>query len=62
LANLEANKQQRIAAANALSMTNLPQAAEILGQHLYDKEMSIIIKTALLKMGDLAVPVIVQRI
>jgi hypothetical protein len=58
LANLEENKQKRIDAANALSMTNLPQAAEILGEHYHDKEISISIRTALKERGDLAVPVL----
>jgi len=62
LSNQKENKQKRIAAANALSMTNLPQAAEVLGQHYHDKEISILIRAALREMGDLAVPVIVQRI
>jgi HEAT repeat protein len=52
------NEQARTAAAQALSLSNLPQAAEVLGEH-YDKSADL--RSALLRMGELAVPVLATR-
>jgi predicted NACHT family NTPase len=54
LANTKENEQRRVAAAKILSMTNLPKAAEVLVH--YKKIPGI--RTALIRMGDLAVPVL----
>jgi energy-coupling factor transporter ATP-binding protein EcfA2 len=51
LADPEEEKQRRVAAANILSMTHLPKAAEILVRYRKIPE----VRTALIRMGDLAV-------
>jgi hypothetical protein len=49
---------RRIAAANAISQTNLPNAAQMLAEHYSEPK----IRAALVKMGDLAVPSLVQLV
>ncbi|MCY7277793.1 MAG: NACHT domain-containing protein, partial [Phormidesmis sp. CAN_BIN44] len=50
-ASLGSGDNRRIAAANALSLTNLPAAAQVLANH-YSSE----VRQPLIRMGDLAVP------
>lgn len=47
--------EPRIAAATALSLTNLPEAANILASHYLEKQE---VRTFLVRMGDLAVPIL----
>jgi len=51
LADTEEDKLRRVAAANILSMTNLPKAAQVLVWYRKIPE----VRTALIRMGDLAV-------
>jgi len=56
LANTLANateSERRIAAANTLSLTNLPKAAELLANCYVDRTE---VRSALIRLGDLAVP------
>jgi hypothetical protein len=58
LADTEGDKQRRVAAANILSMTNLDEAAAVLADYRDIPE----IRTALVRMGDIAVPVLEELI
>ncbi|RKZ76879.1 MAG: NACHT domain protein [Candidatus Parabeggiatoa sp. nov. 1] len=54
LADTEESEQRRVAAAKTLSMSNLSQAAEVLVRYRKIPE----VRSALRRMGDLAVPVL----
>lgn len=54
LANTKESKQRRVAAAKILSMTNLPKAVEVLVPYRNIPD----VRSALIRMGDLAVPVL----
>jgi len=58
LADTKENKQRRVAAANILSMTNLDDAANVLGNYYHDKNISNEVSSALKNMGDIAVPIL----
>jgi len=54
LADTKENKRQRVVAANILSMTNMEQAAKVLVSYRKIPE----VRTALIRMGDIAVPIL----
>jgi energy-coupling factor transporter ATP-binding protein EcfA2 len=58
LADTEVDKQRRVAAANILSMTNLDGAAKVLAGYRDIPE----VRAALVRMGDIAVPVLEKLI
>ncbi|MDM8559029.1 NACHT domain-containing protein [Candidatus Parabeggiatoa sp. HSG14] len=58
LADTEDGKQQRVAAANVLSMTHLDDAAKVLDNYYHDKNISNEIRSALRSMGDIAAPLL----
>lgn len=52
--NREPDRQK--AAAKSLSMTNLPKAVEVLTKYYGDSNLIEVVREALVRMGDLAVP------
>jgi hypothetical protein len=57
LANAEATPEARLAAAQVLSLTNLPQAADVLAEHAHRDPA---LRPLLAQMGNLAVPALAE--